>query len=60
MKGRIMRRRLPLGVPAILALAVASLPAASASSSQARSSAGDDKKVEVIRVTEVTVQADFY
>jgi hypothetical protein len=53
-----MRRRLPLGVLAILVLAVASLPAASASSSQAGSSAGD-KKVEVIRVIEVTVQEAF-
>ena len=60
MKGRIMRRRLPLGVLAILVLAVASLPAASASSSQADSSAGKDKKVEVIRVTEVVVQQEFF
>ena len=56
MKGRIMRRRLPLGVFAILMLAVASLPAASASSSQAGSSAGDEKKVELIRLTAVTIQ----
>ena len=56
MKGRIMRRRLPLGVLAILVLAVASLPAASASSSQADSSAGKDKKVEVIRLTAVPIQ----
>ena len=59
MKGRIMRRRLPLGVLAILVLAIVSLPAASASSSQASSSAGGEKKVEVIRVNEVTVQEDF-
>jgi hypothetical protein len=59
MKGRIMRRRLPLGVLAILVLAIASLPAASASSSQAGSSAGKGKKVEVIRVTEVSVQEAF-
>jgi hypothetical protein len=54
-----MRRRLPLGVLAILVLAVASLPAASASSSQAGSSAGDDNDVEVIRVIAVTVQENF-
>ncbi len=50
-----MRRKLPLGVLVILVLAVASLPA-SASSSQAGSSAGDEKKVEVIRLTAVTIQ----
>jgi hypothetical protein len=54
-----MRRKLPLGVLVILVLAVVSLPAASASSSQARSSAGEDNDVEVIRVTEVTVQEQF-
>jgi hypothetical protein len=54
-----MRRKLPLGVLVILVLAVVSLPAASASSSQAGSSAGDDKKVEVIRVTAVDVQDTF-
>jgi hypothetical protein len=54
-----MGRRLPLGVLVILVLAVVSLPAASASSSPTRSSAGEDKKVEVIRVTEVTVQEAF-
>jgi hypothetical protein len=51
--------KLPLGVLVILVLAVVSLPAASASSSPTKSSAGDDKKVEVIRVTEVTVQDNF-
>jgi Allene oxide cyclase barrel like domain len=40
----------------ILVLAVVSLPAASASSSQGGSSAGDEKKVEVIRLTAVTVE----
>jgi len=50
-----MRRKLPLGVLAILMLAVVTLPAASASSSQA-GSAGDEKKVEVIRLTAVTVE----
>ena len=54
-----MRRRFSLGVLAILALAVVSLPAASASSSPAASSAGEGKKVEVIRVTEVIVQDAF-
>jgi hypothetical protein len=56
---RTMRRKLPLGVLVILVLAVVSLPAASASSSQAGSSAGDKKKVEVIRFIEVTVQEAF-
>jgi len=54
-----MGRRLPVGVLVILVLAVVSLPAASASSSRAGSSAADDKEVEVIRVTEVTVQDNF-
>jgi hypothetical protein len=48
-----MRRRLPFGVLAIVVLAVVSLPAA-ASPSASRSS--DDNGVEVIRVTEKTVQ----
>jgi pimeloyl-ACP methyl ester carboxylesterase len=45
-----MRRKLPLGVLAILVLAVVSLPAASASSSPAGSPARDANDVEVIRV----------
>jgi hypothetical protein len=51
-----MRRKLPLGVLVILVLAVVSLPAASASSAPTRSSAGDDKKVEVIRLSSISVQ----
>ena len=53
-----MRRKSFLGVCAILALVLASLPAASASSSAPASSADDDR-VEVIRVTAVTVQETF-
>jgi hypothetical protein len=50
-----MRRKLPLGVLAILVLAVVSLPAASASSSRS----SDDDEVEVIRVRAVAVSEVF-
>ena len=54
-----MRRKLPLGVLVILVLAVVSLPAASASSSQVGSSAADDDGVEVIRVIAKIVSEKF-
>ena len=57
MKGRIMRRRIPLGVLAMIVLVVVSLPAASASSSASRSSADDG--VEVIHVRAVAVSEAF-
>ena len=50
----MMRRRLPLAILAVLALAVAIVPGASTSSSAVRSSEDDD--VLVIRVTETTVE----
>jgi hypothetical protein len=53
----MMRRKSFLGICAIVMLVLVSLPAASASSS-APASSSDDDRVQVIRVTAVTAQAN--